>query len=136
MISFSKLKTRKEKYDLYLKSPLWKKKRFICISFYKYTCQGCFQEFPQNKLDVHHLTYKRFGRESEEDLIPLCRPCHLKEHSLDKPKDVKKNKDKPVEYYTTKKGRTRKVRCEKARKIHEAIPSDLVNLNQTPIFTL
>jgi hypothetical protein len=31
-------------------------------------------------LDVHHNTYKRFGRERLEDLTVLCRPCHVKFH--------------------------------------------------------
>lgn len=32
------------------------------------------------KLDVHHLTYVRLGRELESDLIVLCRYCHANEH--------------------------------------------------------
>lgn len=30
---------------------------------------------PRN-LDVHHLTYDRFGREELDDLVLLCRDCH------------------------------------------------------------
>jgi hypothetical protein len=29
------------------------------------------------KLEVHHLTYERFGREWDEDLQALCHPCHV-----------------------------------------------------------
>jgi hypothetical protein len=31
-------------------------------------------------LDVHHLTYVRFGHERLEDLLTLCRPCHDAAH--------------------------------------------------------
>ena len=27
-------------------------------------------------LEVHHLTYERLGRERDEDLQAVCRPCH------------------------------------------------------------
>ena len=31
-------------------------------------------------LEVHHLTYERFGREHMDDLLTLCRRCHSTEH--------------------------------------------------------
>lgn len=76
----NKYKARKEKYKLYLQSPNWKLKRFEIISRHDYICQGCFQKFPHTKLDIHHLTYERFGREKLSDLAPLCRPCHEDVH--------------------------------------------------------
>jgi 5-methylcytosine-specific restriction endonuclease McrA len=32
------------------------------------------------KLDLHHRTYERLGRERLTDLEPLCRHCHDREH--------------------------------------------------------
>ena len=37
-------------------------------------CAKCGQT--SATLEVHHLTYERFGRESEADLIVLCKVCH------------------------------------------------------------
>ena len=34
----------------------------------------------QSKLHCHHLTYKRFGCEEENDLQILCESCHTKTH--------------------------------------------------------
>lgn len=33
-----------------------------------------------NNLEVHHLTYERFTRELQEDLITLCHSCHALVH--------------------------------------------------------
>ncbi len=35
------------------------------------------------KVDMHHTTYERVGRERLEDLIPLCRRCHDQAHALE-----------------------------------------------------
>ena len=35
------------------------------------------------RLEVHHLTYERIGREHPDDLIVLCPPCHARIHGLE-----------------------------------------------------
>ena len=79
-------------YDSYMKSDAWKLRRKIAIlksrfpfHLLKYSvCQSqksnkC-EKYP-NRPDVHHITYKRFGREKVSDLMVVCRPCHRKIHS-------------------------------------------------------
>ena len=83
-------KSRKEKHALYLQNINW---RFRIIQKYNYTCQRCFQVFPQTKLDVHHVTYERFAVEKLTDLLPLCRPCHQKEHGITKVSEPIRNYD-------------------------------------------
>lgn len=86
-------KSRKEKHALYLQNVNWKAKRFRVIQKYNYTCQRCFNVFPQNKLDVHHVTYQRFAVEKLTDLLPLCRECHAKEHGIVKVAEPIRNYD-------------------------------------------
>lgn len=45
----------------------------------------------QKRLDVHHLTYERFGKELLADLQILCRKCHDEVHAI---KDQQKPKVK------------------------------------------
>ena len=41
--------------------------------FYGNRCQHCFQQFPQKKLQIHHIKPRREIRdESFENRIPLC----------------------------------------------------------------
>lgn len=46
-------------------------------------CQRC--DAIGRRLEVHHLTYARLGRESEGDLIVLCNVCHRAEHGTTVP---------------------------------------------------
>lgn len=65
------------KYKNYLKSEEWKAKRRIAKRLHLDECYLCGRK----KVDIHHLTYKRFQSEDpENDLIPLCRKHHLKVH--------------------------------------------------------
>lgn len=32
-------------------------------------------------LEIHHLTYERYGRERLSDLLTLCQRCHATEHA-------------------------------------------------------
>lgn len=44
------------------------------------TCERCKKK---KGIQVHHLTYERFGGdELPEDLLIVCRGCHMKEHGL------------------------------------------------------
>lgn len=71
------------KYIEYLKSEKWKKKRLMALIHYGGKCAKCGYS---KRLDVHHLTYKRFGKELLADLQLLCRKCHDEVHNI-KPKN-------------------------------------------------
>lgn len=66
-------------YWAYLKSRTWsvraaRAKRWGC-------CARCGKDTP--KLDAHHKTYERLGRERPSDLEALCRTCHRETHGLE-----------------------------------------------------
>ena len=61
-----------------MQSPEWDTIRRKRLAIDDYTCQGCgYQSKP---LDVHHVTYERFGHEDIDDLLSLCRDCHNEVH--------------------------------------------------------
>ena len=71
------MKWTKAKYLAYLKAPHWKKiqrtiyrKRRVC--YIKFYCS--------KQLNIHHLTYKNIGNESETDLVVLCEDHHKDFH--------------------------------------------------------
>jgi hypothetical protein len=74
-------KQKKLDYEKYINSSAWKNKRILVLARDGHRCQKCYS---QTTLDVHHKTYRRFGRERLEDLVSLCRLCHEKEHRLAK----------------------------------------------------
>jgi len=46
-----------------------------------YTCQYCKGKCKDNKLEVHHIIFKRNkGSDEQENLITLCKSCHDKLH--------------------------------------------------------
>lgn len=51
----------------------WDKIRKEALDRDQHKCQTCYSE---SDLEVHHRTYKRFGKEELEDLITLCKDCH------------------------------------------------------------
>jgi len=63
-------------HNVYLKSVEWKHKRDLVMEFYNNKCQKC-NDYAS---DIHHLTYENIFKEKFEDLMPLCRNCHNKEH--------------------------------------------------------
>lgn len=65
--------SRKERYEAYLKSPEWRRKRLAAPQRAEHRCQVCYSH---KRLDVHHRTYVRFGEEHDADLTVLCRRCH------------------------------------------------------------
>jgi len=56
-------------------------------------CQGCSQK---NGLDVHHKSYKHFGKEFDEELVLICRKCHNLVHKRHKEQKTKKGKRKSL----------------------------------------
>lgn len=75
----------KDEYRAYLRSAHWRrvKERYRASKL----PQACF--CGETRVDLHHKTYKRIGRERLSDLTPLCRAHHDEEHGVGKPK-VKK----------------------------------------------
>lgn len=67
-------------YLAYLASPRWRAKRAAAFASQGRRCRGCGAT---GMLDVHHLSYKRFGgRERPTDLVVVCRACHERIHAL------------------------------------------------------
>ena len=71
----------KQGYAAYLNSSSWKAKRKIALKRAGYRCQLCSQA--QTRLEVHHNSYERLGKEELEDLCVLCNSCHKKHHNIE-----------------------------------------------------
>lgn len=65
-------------YHRYLNSWHWRIMRQIKLWLSGHKCQLCAS---RHRLEVHHNTYERVGRESLNDLVVLCRQCHQKYHN-------------------------------------------------------
>ncbi|WP_354005557.1 HNH endonuclease [Paenibacillus polymyxa] len=67
-------------YKDYLGGRHWQnvRKRFAESKF-KNECNVCKSK---NKLNLHHKSYKRVGKERLNDLVYLCESCHNKAHEL------------------------------------------------------
>lgn len=65
-------------YAAYLLSEIWKEKRERVLIFWDHKCALCYSG---TKLQVHHRTYERLGREKITDLLPLCENCHQYFHA-------------------------------------------------------
>ena len=68
---------RRYRYLRYLRLERWWVLRKQVLRRANWRCERCGQRGP---LDVHHLTYERFGREMLGDLQALCRGCHDEAH--------------------------------------------------------
>lgn len=69
------------KYLLHLQSDFWKNIRLRVLERDGDICQECKE---RKATEVHHLTYERLGNELLEDLLSVCRSCHLKIHGRNK----------------------------------------------------
>src|SRR3990167_3094341 len=71
-------------YADYIASPEWrarKKKLWRGTNLHRYPfCRCCLRS--TKKLELHHKTYVRLGREKMSDLIPVCRDCHGRIHEI------------------------------------------------------
>lgn len=68
---------RRFRYRRHLRSERWRLLRKQVLRRACWRCETCGRRAP---LDVHHLTYERFGRELLGDLQALCRECHDEAH--------------------------------------------------------
>lgn len=64
-------------HRVYLLSKWWRVRREQALNAASWTCSECGK---RNGLEVHHLRYGNLYRESDEDLVVLCRDCHQKRH--------------------------------------------------------
>jgi len=69
---------RRRNYQTYLRSPEWKARRQVAITKAAGRCRDCGK--PTSRFEVHHLTYRRFGREHPKDIRAICRDCHKRHH--------------------------------------------------------
>ena len=60
-------------------SPAWRAKKEQVFWRRGQVCEACKVGWP---VDVHHMTYKRLGRERLSDLMVLCRRDHDRAHRL------------------------------------------------------
>ena len=58
---------------VYLRSAHWRARRARAITRAGYRCERCRA---RGRLEVHHRTYRRLGRERDRDLQALCATCH------------------------------------------------------------
>lgn len=63
-------------YSDYLRSSEWKKKRKAAVKQAHGICQRCGRTEYSRRIEVHHRTYERLGRELPEDLEVICVECH------------------------------------------------------------
>jgi 5-methylcytosine-specific restriction endonuclease McrA len=73
-----------EKYKKYIKSKKWQKKKLQALVHHGCECAACGTK---EKIHIHHISYlnlfgKGPGKESMEDLIPLCDYHHNLVHVL------------------------------------------------------
>lgn len=64
-------------YREYLTSSQWHQRRNQALKEAGYRCHVC--DVKRN-LQVHHVSYERLGAELPEDLVVVCRGCHLGHH--------------------------------------------------------
>lgn len=70
---------KQQAYTAYINSPAWRAIRARAIFRDGAQCRLCGS---RQKLEVHHLTYIRFGGEElPGDLITLCEACHERLHA-------------------------------------------------------
>lgn len=73
-ILFAKKKT------VYYLSDEWGGIRDQVLARDNHRCKECRTVARWSSLQVHHITYARFGHERLEDLVTLCEDCHKKTH--------------------------------------------------------
>ena len=67
-------------YDKYLQSRAWGFRRIIYIWWARNKCGTCGATV---RLEVHHDTYDRLGRERGRDCRVVCHCCHKIIHAVD-----------------------------------------------------
>ena len=66
------------RYDMYLKSEEWAKKRRAVLERDGGICRGCLS---RPATQVHHLTYENIYNEFAFELVSICDQCHERVHA-------------------------------------------------------
>lgn len=66
-------------YGEYLKSDYWRLFRIEVLEFWGWQCCLCKSN---KRLEVHHNTYDRIGKEKLTDCVALCHKCHMRIHGV------------------------------------------------------
>jgi 5-methylcytosine-specific restriction endonuclease McrA len=101
-------------YTEYMQSPEWRSRRSLYFETHERRCKACGDA---GSIQLHHKTYARLGEERDQDLVALCRRCHLNLHREQKKSGV--NLWKATEdFIRKKKGRLKKVKTNRRQPIH------------------
>jgi hypothetical protein len=71
---------RKMPFAEYRMQPEWQARRTATLARAGYRCQVCAEH--DDRLDVHHNSYERYGDEDPFDLVVLCTQCHELFHGV------------------------------------------------------
>jgi len=85
------VKELSKEYIEYINSEKWREKRQIIAQRDNYTCRYCGKK--TKNFDVHHLTYAHLFDEPLDDLVLVCRNCHL---ILEKDKEIRKELEQVI----------------------------------------
>lgn len=67
------VKSKSMDYHDYLKSPEWRLLKSEIVKERGSACQLCLKKVG---LELHHMSYKRLGKEDKRDVLLVCRSCH------------------------------------------------------------
>lgn len=74
-----------EQYRQYLSSDAWRAIALKRLQIDNFTCQSCGSRGTvNNKIEIHHLTYRSLYHEGDrifQDLVSLCHVCHKNLHN-------------------------------------------------------
>jgi 5-methylcytosine-specific restriction endonuclease McrA len=106
-----------DKYYQYIKSKEWFELKIDILNTRGCYCEKCKKKKYPAALQLHHLTYDRLFNEEPQDLMLVCKKCHMGEHGLLKKKSVKKKpkKAKHKYHYLNKRDRELQLRYDKRR---------------------
>lgn len=80
-----------KRYNAYLQSDEWRRKRKEKAIEQNYTCEICGKVVPTG-FNIHHKTYRHLGHEPLNDLMFLCESCHMELHRQERIKKANKAK--------------------------------------------
>lgn len=63
-----------ENYQIYMRSEKWRNLRYKKLMKAGFKCERCRST---DRLEVHHKHYDNFTKETESDLVVLCKRCHI-----------------------------------------------------------
>ncbi len=76
-------------YSETLRSDRWQQLKWQRIMRAEFSCESCGRRYQGRTVrgavrwfQLHHRHYRSVGREDIEDVLILCRVCHLLEHGL------------------------------------------------------